>query len=320
MLSFMRTRSKRKFTLTALILLLGALIGVAVAHPQVVTEPAEAVLESYRTEFTRPGQFDPKSFTLMIHAYNPFMARGFVEQLKEQGTYDPKRDINLLKEPERLREKGVVSASIITADLLPTFGRLIFILDFEPEAILATSPEDGYFIYKKAEILAAPPGPTITPGQMIAATKPDEYNEVLLRSENLKLSGVAVKHMVRHDGVVDTPAEAEELRALAEDRGLPVIELYQNCPLKDQPLEIGTGKDGKVNSLSLVHKGVGYFFNGHMQQRYFHPNKMDWEDISESEYQELRPLFLEALKDKDQGLAFLRSIDSAMQRKFDERK
>ena len=119
----------------------------------------------------------------------------------------------------------MVSASIITAEQLPTFGRLLFILGFDPKDILATAPEDGYFIYQKKKILANPPGPTMTPKEMVANTKSDEYNEVVLRSENLELQGIAVKHMIRHNGVLDTPAQADKLRTLAKERGLPVIEL-----------------------------------------------------------------------------------------------
>lgn len=300
---------------TAFALLLSALTGIAAANPSALTGNEEQIRESYRTEITPLAQFDKSQFTLMVHAYNPFMAKGFVEQLKEKGTYDPKRDINLLEEPERLREKGMVSASIITAEQLPTFGRLLFILGFDANDILATAPEDGYFIYKKNEILANPPGPTMTPNEMVANTKPDEYNEVVLRSENIELQGVAVKHMIRHNGVIDTPAQAEQLRALAKERGLPFIELHQKCILEDQPVKVG-GKNGVIGSLSLRHNGVGYFLNSYMQQRYFHPSKMDWEDISKSEYQEIRPLFESSLKNREGGLEFLQAIDAKMARRF----
>ena len=312
----MSTSIQPKLKHAACALLLSGLTGSVVAKPDAPARSRDQIRESYRTEITPIDQFDESEFTLMVHAYNPFMAKGFVEQLKEQGTYDPKRDINLLKQPERLREKGMVSASIITAEQLPTFGRLLFVLGFEPNDILATAPEDGYFIYKKDEILANPPGPTLTPKEMVAQTKPDEYNEVLLRSENLQLRGVAVKHMIRHNGVVDTPAETDELRALAGERGLPFIELHQKCILEDKPVEVGTN-DGFVTSLSLRHNGVGYFLNRYMQQRYFHPSKMDWEDISEDEYQEIRPLFESALEGREDGQDFLQIIDAKMQRRFD---
>ena len=140
-------------------ILLAGLTAITAAEPTPSAAGREQILEAYRTEMTSLDDFHKDNFTLMVHAYNPFMARGFTEQLKENGTYDPKRDINLMKEPERLREKGMVSASIITAEQLPTFGRLLFILAFEPEDILATAPEDGYFIYKKKEMPQAPPGP-----------------------------------------------------------------------------------------------------------------------------------------------------------------
>lgn len=275
----------------------------------------DEILEAYRSQITPLKNFDKSHFTILVHAYNPFMARGFVEQLKEKGTYDPKRDINLLKEPERLKEKGMVSASIISEKQLPTFGRLLFILGFAPEDILATAPEDGYFIYKKKEILAEPPGPTMTPSEMLANTKPEEYNEVVLRSENLKLQGVAVKHMIRHNGYIDSPAETDQLRALAKERGLPFIELSQKCILQDEPVKVHL-VEGVVTSLSLRHNGVGYFLNRYMQQRYFHPSKMDWEDISKPEYKEVRRLFESALQDYDGGMSFLEAIDEKMKARF----
>ena len=63
----------------------------------------------------------------------------------------------------------------------------------------------------------------MTPSDLVAETKPDEYNEVLLRSTNLQVQGLAVKHMVRYDSVIDTPAQASQLRALAEAKGLPSV-------------------------------------------------------------------------------------------------
>lgn len=298
-------------------LLLAGLTAIAAAEPPTPAAGRQQILEAYRTEMTSLDDFHKDNFTLMVHAYNPFMARGFTEQLKEKGTYDPKRDINLMKEPERLREKGMVSASIITAEQLPTFGRLLFILAFEPEDILATAPEDGYFIYKKKEILEHPPGPTFTPREMVAKTKPEEYNEVVLRSEHLKLQGLGVKLMIRHDGSIDTPAEADELRALAEEKGLPFVELSEACILEDKPVEVFS-KDGVITSVALQHNGVGYFMNRYMQQRYFHPNKMDWEDISEPEYQKIRLIFRAALEDREGGLDFLHVLDEKMENRFRE--
>jgi hypothetical protein len=52
------------------------------------------------------------------------------------------------------------------------------------------------------------------------------------KSENLRILGVAVKNMIRAAGKVDTPAGADELRALANERGIEVVEvveLHQPC-------------------------------------------------------------------------------------------
>lgn len=279
------------------------------------SDPKGQILKSYLTEITPLDRFDKSRFTLMIHAYNPVMARGFVEQLKEAGTYDPKRDINLLEEPERLVEKGLVSASVITENQLPTFGRLIFILGFDPRDILATSPEDGYFIYKEKENLQSPPGPTMTATELVANTKPGEYNEVVLRSENLEILGVAVKHMVRPDGVIDSPADADRLRALAKERGLPVLELHEPCILEDK-VEVSTADNGRIESVLLQHNGIGYSLNHYWQQRYFHPNRMDWEDISQMEYRQIRPLLETAMESRQGGEDFLRTLDAALERRF----
>lgn len=292
------------------------LTGIATADPSGSDEQQKTIRESFLTEITPLDEFDVNRFTLLIHAYNPVMARGFVEQLKENGTYDPKRDINLMEEPQRIREKGLVSASVITAEQLPTFGRLLFILGFDPSDILATSAEDGYFIYKEKENLESPPGPTMTPTELVARTKPTEYNEVVLRSEKLEILGVAVKHMVRPDGVIDTPADAPQLRALAQNRGLPVIELYEPCVLDDK-IKFAYDDKGLVKAALLQHNGIGYSTTHYWQQRYFHPNQMDWEDISETQYQEIRPVFQSALENEKGGLDYLKIIDDAMQRRFD---
>ena len=113
---------------------------------------SEVVKESYRSDITPLDEFDKNEFEFLVHAYNPVMAKGFVEEAKKNRTYDPKKDINLLKDPEKLREKGMVSASIITAEHLPTFARLLFVIGFDPNEILATSPKDGSYRYKEKEL------------------------------------------------------------------------------------------------------------------------------------------------------------------------
>lgn len=277
-------------------------------------EPKDVIGESYQTEITPLSKFDKNQFKLLVHAYNPVMAKGFAEEAKENGTYDPKRDINLLKDPERLREKGMVSASVVTAEHLPTFGRLLFILGFNPSDILATSPKDGSFKYKEKEFLENPPGPTLTPTELVAKTKPDEHNEVVLRSEKLDILGVAVKHMVRPDGVIDTPAHADQLRSLAEDRGLPVIDLHQPCILEDK-VQVATDDNGVVRGVNVHHNGIGYSINEHWQQRYFHPIQCDWEDISQAEYKAIRPVIESALENQEAPDP-LHLIDATMQRRF----
>lgn len=281
------------------------------------TDSQDSIAEAYRTEITPVDEFKKDDFRLMVHAFNPVMHRAFIEDTKKNGTYDPKRGANLLNEPERLREKSIVSASVIAAEQLPTFGRLLFILGFDPRDILVTSPGDAYVNGREKEILANPPGPTMTPKQLLANTKPEDYNEVALRGENLEIRGVAVKHMVRPDGTIDSPAKADRLRTIASERGLPVIELQEPCVLEEQPVRVGVNKDGIIQGVSLQHNGVGYLLNDSWQQRFFHNSESrDWEDISELEYREIRPLLKSALKSRKGGLEFLKSIDSKMQRRF----
>jgi hypothetical protein len=278
----------------------------------------DAVKDSYRSDITPLDEVRKDDFKLLVHAFNPVMAKGFVEEAKENGTYDPKRDINLLKDPEKLREKGLVSASIITAEHLPTFARLLFVIGFDPNEILATSPKDGSYRYKEKEFLANPPGPTLTVDELVAKTKPDEHNEVVLKSDSLKILGVAVKHMVLHDGAIDTPEYADELRALARDRGLPVLELHQPCLLEDK-VEVGADKNGVVRGVVVHHNGIGYTLSKKWQQRYFHPIQCDWEDISETEYRELKPILKSAVEGQKGGLDFLESLDAKLQERFQAR-
>ena len=93
------------------------------------------------------------------------------------------------------------------------------------------------------------------------------------------------------------------------------MELYQPCILEDKPVEVFS-KDAGITSVSLRHTGVGYFLNRYMQQRYFNPSKMDWEDISEPEYQEIRQIFKAALDGREGGLDFLKILDHKMEKRF----
>lgn len=280
-------------------------------------EPQNPIAEAYRTEITPVDQFTKSDFRFMVHAINPVMHRSFIEDTKKNGTYDPKRGANLLDQPDKLREKSIVSASIISAEQLPTFGRLLFILGFDPSDILVTSPADAYVNGREKEILANPPGPTLTPKQLVSQTSPDDYNEVALRGENLKIQAVAVKHMVLPDGSIDTPANAERLRAIARDRGLPILELQEQSVLEEKPVGAGVDKEGVIKGVSLQYNGIGYSLSEFWSQRYFHDStSRDWEDISEPEYQRIRPLLESALKGREGGVDFLHTLDDKMQRSF----
>ena len=286
-------------------------------HKQDDVGARDSVAEAYRTELTPIENFTKNDFTFMVHAFNPVMHRSFVEDAKNNGTYDPKRGVSLLENPDKLRERSIVSASVIAAEQLPTFGRLLFILGFDPRDILVTSPTDAYVNGKKKEILANPPGPTLTPKQLLAKTSPSDYNEVALRGENLKIQAVAVKHMVLPDGRIDTPADADRLRALAEERGLPVLELQEQSVLEEKPVEVGLNKEGAITGVSLQHNGIGYSLSEFWTQRYFHNSaSRDWEDISKPEYQEIRPLLESALEDREGGADFLTSLDTVIQSRF----
>jgi hypothetical protein len=277
----------------------------------------DTIAEAYRTEITPVDQFTKNDFRFMVHAFNPVMRRSFLEHAKKNGTYDPKRDANLLDQPERLREKSIVSASIIAAEALPTFGRLLFILGFDPRDILLTSPTDAYINGKEKEILANPPGPTLTPKQLLAKTRPGDYNEVALRSEQLTIQAVAVKHMVLPDGTIDTPADADRLRAIAKHRGFPILELQEQSVLEEKPVQVGVDKEGVIKGVSLQHNGIGYSLSDFWAQRYFHNSAArDWEDISEPEYQGIRPLLESALEGRERGADFLQTIDDVMRRRF----
>lgn len=280
-------------------------------------DTGDSIAEAYRTEITPVEKFTKNDFRFMVHAFNPVMHRSFIEDAKKNGTYDPKRGANLLDEPERLKEKSIVSASIIAAEQLPTFGRLLFILGFDPRDILVTSPGDAYVNGKEKEILANPPGPTLTPKQLLAMTSPGDYNEVALRGEHLKIQAVAVKHMVLPDGRIDTPADADRLQTIAKHRGLPILELQEQSVLEEQPVQVGVDKEGVIKGVSLQHNGIGYSLSDFWAQRYFHNSaSRDWEDISEPEYQGIRPLLESALEGREGGLDFLQTIDAVMQRRF----
>lgn len=277
----------------------------------------DSIAESYRTEITPVDKFTKDDFRFIVHTFNPVMRRSFLEDLKKKGTYDPRRDVDLLKEPERLREKGLVSASLIAAEQLPTFGRLLFILGFAPRDILVTSSKDAYVNGKEIEILATPPGPSLTPKQLLAATIPGDYNEVALRAENLTIQGLAIKHMILPDGSVDTPAGADRMRALAKEKGLPLLELREQSVLEEKPVQVGTDKQGVIKGVSLQHNGIGYALSDSWAQRYFHNStSRDWEDISEPEYQKIRPLIESALREQKGGADFLQTLDTVVRGRF----
>ena len=69
--------------------------------------PERDLEQAFTNELSSPDSFDTSDFRLAVHAVNPVMAERFREWRHLSGTYDAKRDVDLLKNPlDRQRARG----------------------------------------------------------------------------------------------------------------------------------------------------------------------------------------------------------------------
>jgi hypothetical protein len=270
----------------------------------------------FKSEFTDPHAFRADSFTYAVHAVNPVWTKDLRDHVIAKGQYDPQKDVNVLNDPQRIVDKGVLSTSVIDPDHLATFGRALFVVQFPFSSVLKTSSGDGTTTDSQGQLLAHPPGATLTPQQMLAEQKPGFHNELALAARDVSIQAVAAKIMVASDGSVDAPPEVGRLQAIAQELKVPYLEIREPAALPEKPVTVSRDEKGTITWATVQHNGKGFLFRNNWNWKFFHTDAMDLEPMTQREYQELRPQLETTLSQTPDEWSFFQRVDKQMQAQF----
>lgn len=241
--------------------------------------------------------------------------------------YDPRQEIDLLFEPERISEKKVISASIINQNHTAMWSDLFFILDVPWENFVSMYPEDAATNVTRPDVMISRARqPFVTPSLLIEQTKlsggNSSYNEVVLtgskNGSEVRIVGMGIKLTDVGDRVRE-PLEAPRMRQLAAEFDLPLIELVDYSRIEDGPCEVSYAfPKGKkiVRAVYINRNSYRYCFEGSWDRTKitdtFKGDKNfygGYNPVSREEYLLLRPWIADQLSTEEER-KFLIKLDT----------
>ena len=188
-----------------------------------------------------------------------------------EGRYDPSQSIDLLREPERVIDKKLISTSIISEKLRGTWGDSFFILDVPWDNFVSMSPRDSATNITNPDfVLEHAQHPITTPSRLIEQTRhiggDSAYNEVVVtgkkNNQPVKITGAGLKLTDTGEKALRQPKEADRMREIAKKLNVPVIELIDKVRIEDAEPEVNhgysKGKDGAQPVRSIYVNRDGY--------------------------------------------------------------
>jgi DNA-binding XRE family transcriptional regulator len=200
---------------------------------------ARLTLNSWDQATTDPSQHNSKSFRYIVHAVQDPTLRLLrdvhMNIFKIQGTkVDPGRSIDLIKEPSRIYEKPVISASFIDQDHRGTWGPAGFILKVPSQNIISTnahdigSPIDEGWDWVREKLASRW---LINPQELLKQSSYTLYNELEVagtypddESKKVEIIGVFVK--INSQGKPFGSLEwVSKVQSVAYRLGLPIVRI-----------------------------------------------------------------------------------------------
>jgi len=287
---------------------------------------SEVRQKEFYAELTDPSEHDPSHYCYIVHGLNPMAKQHLLLATMKQNGYDFSQEIDLLNEPQKIAEKKLISTSIINQNHNATWGDVFFILDVPWDNFVSMSPRDNATNVTNPDfVLECARHPNMVPSELIKQTKflggNSSYNEVVVtgkkNDKEAKIKGIGIKLTDVGD---ETPREAKEairMREIAEELGVPVIEIIEKQRIEDSDAEINYGysKNKPIRSIYVNKDGHRYCFEGNWDETklkdVFKGDKNFYGGhnlISKEEYLVLRPLIRKKLSTKTE-LDFLKQID-----------
>ena len=228
------------------------------------TKNFEEAKKSWQTDLKNPEHHNDQEYCYLITG---IMSGGASAQkqllFSESGIYDPELHIDLLEEPSRIAEKQVISASIIDHEHRGTFGSCGIVLSAPYENAVAAYCEDAG-THSDWDKLAKPKTIVPTIPEVLDATYPTDYNEIVLRGSSpdgqVSISGFWAK--VTKDGDPINEEGFEKTRELAFDMKLPFIQIKQeSVQWNESTPEFHRNAKGKIDVIAFHRNGIRYCFN-----------------------------------------------------------
>jgi hypothetical protein len=130
------------------------------------------------SNFTQPAQHDPKKFVYLVTGLSEEEYRlGAIQRHKFDGTYDPEQDFDLHLFPEKIHKIKRIYTSVVTAEHPFVFVRNGLILRCPPENIIDMRIKDSF---GDLGIDPSAYNVSLTVDQLVKATQPGHFNEVVL--------------------------------------------------------------------------------------------------------------------------------------------
>ena len=275
--------------------------------------------EIFAAELTDPKHHNPERFCYLVHGLNPGAKDQLLMLALRQGRYDASQEVDLLRDPEKIVDKKLISTSIINQDHMKTWGSVFFILDAPWNNYVSMSPRDSATNITNPDfVLDYSQPPYALPSQLVEQSQ-GGLNEVVVTgtkgTEQVKIIGIGIKLTDVGEEKNHEPGEAEQMRAIAERLGVPLIEFVEKVRIEDSPPEINMGYGGHVRSLLINKNGYRYIFEAEWDnpelKECFRGNKNfygGYNPITREEWALRRPIIAEKM-DTPAKLDFLRQID-----------
>ncbi|MCS6983127.1 MAG: hypothetical protein NZL83_03030 [Candidatus Absconditabacterales bacterium] len=195
-----------------------------------------------------------KPFTLLVHGIKDGNSMESMTQkvaMMQAEIFDPKKNINLMQDPNKICEKELISCSLIDENHMGTRSDCGFVLEANVDLIRNAGFSDlgtdfmglGKTIKQEEEKY----GLNYSPQEILDKTPPDSYNEIVLygkkKEQTAKIQGIFIKVDERgypidwkkskidtdgqtRDIMTGKPPLSDQIYRLAYNMKLPVIFLY----------------------------------------------------------------------------------------------
>lgn len=229
--------------------------------------PKDQARESWQTDLTDPRKHDPQDFRYVVHSLQGPGGRAlqYLHLLDRPRMFDRTQAIDLFRRPERIAEKRVLSASVIDGEHQGTWGDVGYILDVPFDNVVAAYRRDTGTPFIDPERALSERERTPTIGEILKATHPQSYNEIVLRGSTAagKVSVVGIWAKIFSDGEPMNDPMYQELVSQASRLGLSFIELIERLqPYPDCPPELLGGwtaePPGNKHSIAVNRNGLRY--------------------------------------------------------------